>query len=302
MACEYPRDLATFFNGKDKTLNIEAHMHRASIQNGASPYQNYSEFARFKFTYIEGGKYYEANIRPSKDVPDITARTEYANRRIFEYEMTQNSSAQSVDGAKLTTPAYTVRLGVGSLKGKTPAEVFAEKGEAAKEILSSQYLFLRENLEKYPKNKIQMDAIEEALRAFNSGSLKRVEKGASGSSIAILKPEMRPLTRREKKYDKTFVYEIGIMCYPDHNYPYEVKISNYYAPVDKLPDGRLNVRKAEAQDLVEKAFFMTTKDWNALVQAMNTHMRQFEDVIARTQFAEAETADEENRMRSNVPA
>ncbi len=299
---KYPRDLAMMYNGKTKALNVEGHLYRAALHEGCSPFTNYNAFSRFKFTFIDktnGSEYVVANIKPMDDIPDLVERTRFANKRIYESELKRTSTATAADGSRLTSPAYTVRFTNGYMKGKTPAEVLNEEGAAGREKLKNQYIFLKENLIKYKNNKTQMDAIAEAINAYDAGTLSKVEGGASGAAIKILEQEMRPLVHKDQKYGKTFVYEIGVMCYPERNYPYSVTIENYYAPVIKKEDGTLNVQKKDAQDMVSKTFNMTSKMWNALLQAITTHMRQFEDIIARTQFSEAEKADMANRQANS---
>ena len=303
MECKYPRDLKMFFNGKTRSLNVEGHLYPASIADGYSPFTNYSGYSRFKFTYIDktgqNPEYVYANVRPAEDVPDIIKRTEFADRRIYEFEMTKNTAAVSADGSRLTSPMYSVRFTNGYMKGKTPAEVLSEEGSAGRERLKKHYIFLRDNLAKYPNNKNQMDAIAEAINAYDNGNLQKVEGGASGAAIMILNQEMRPLVNKDMKYNKNFVYEIGVVCYPEKNYPYCVTIVNYYATVEKKDDGTYNVKKSTAQDVIEKSFNMSVKAWNELVYAMQAHMRQFENIIAAKQFGEANRADMDNRQGKN---
>ncbi len=298
--CEYPRDLITFFAKKKDgthTLNVESHLSRANVKDGDSPYHNFNAFSRFKFTHLTpSGQFYTGNIKPMDDVPDITKRTEFANRRIYEFELSQNTSARSENGEKLDSPAYTVRFFSGKYKGMTPAEILTKAPVNGKQILNKQKEWLEANLAQYRSNQTQIDAIDDALTRLEQGTLHKVEQGASGTAITILKKSMHPNMYKEKKYDKNFVYEIGITCYPENNYPYVVSIENYYATVEKKKDGTLNVLKSDtAQDLVNVDFYLSVKDWNTLIQAINTNMRQYENAIAVTQFRDADTADEENR-------
>lgn len=306
--CKYPNDLKTYFvrkkDGSTVTLSVEAFLSRATVDNEESPYSNYGKFSRFKFTHIDAKKnFVSASIDPANDVPDITARTQFANQRIFECEMKKTSAAVSEGGERLTGPAYTVRFTSGRLKGKTAAEVLSEDPEGGKEVLNQHYQWLASNLEKYPNNKKQMDAIVDASRLQKEGSLKKVEGGASGSAIMILAKEMHPNVYKEAKYGNKYpVSEIGITCYPENDYPYAIEIENYYAPVVKKEDGRLNVTKSEAQDVSTTTFYMSVKDWNSLIQAINTHMRQFELLIARAQFEEAAKYEKINRENAKATA
>ena len=302
--CKYPSDLRTFFvrkkDGSTVTLSVEAFLARARAEDGESPYTNYGKFSRFKFTHIDGkGTFITASIKPADDVPDMSERTRFANQRIYECEMKNSSTAISESGERLTGAAYTARFTSGRLNGKTPAEVLSEEPEKGKDILNQHYQWLAGNLKKYPRNKLQMDAIVEASNLLSEGRLQKVEGGAAGAVIQILAKEMRPNVHKEPKYGNKYpVSEIGITCHPENNYPYAIEIENYYAPVIKQDDGRLNVRKSEAQDVNAEKFYMSAKDWNSLMQALQTHMRQFEDVIAAQQFKEAHAAEEENKREA----
>lgn len=301
--CKYPTDIAMFFNGRNRGLSVSSVMSRALADSGESPYTNFGSYSKFRFTYIESTDAKKetviANLRPEY-IPDISCRTEFANKRIYEYEMNKNSLATSVDGTKLSGPAYTVRITSGNLKGKTPAEVLSEDPENGRDQLKTQYIWLKGNLEKYPNNQKQMDAIAEAINAYDDGKLEKVEGGSVGSVITILPQEMRPLRSHEQKYGKTFIYEMGIKCYPEDNYQYVVTIENYYAPVEEKADGTLNVKKKEAQDVVKKEFRLVAKDWNYLIYMMTAHMRQFEMLIARAQFDDAQRHEKINRENAKA--
>lgn len=309
--CQYPVDLRTYFNTKKRVLNVESFLYRANADKGESPYTNYGAFSRFKFTYIDKTKYpaffVEANIKPD-DIADIVERTKYANTKIYDYEL--HLSGSSTESTENASPAYTCRFTTGKMKGKSPAEVLSEDPIKGKEMLNQHYQFLKSNLEKYPKNKIQMDAIAEASKLMSEGKLENVKPAASTETITILKPEMRPLKSKPqkyeyiaedgKKYPKTFVYEIGIMCSPSDQYPYKIIIENYYAPVIEREDKTLNVIKSQAQDVEPRTFYMTTKDFNGMIHAIQTNMNQFEMIIANKQFSDAMRWEEYNRKNASA--
>lgn len=301
--CKYPLDLGTYFNGKKKVLNVESFLYRAEAEKNESPYKNYNDFSRYKFTYLDktgsAPVFVYANVKPM-DIPDIKARTEFANNKIYELELA--SAVPSNNSDVPNSPAYTVRISSGKLKGKTPAEVLAEDEVNGKNLLNQQYQWLKDNLQKYPNNIHQMNAISEAGTLLAEGKLQKVESKTVAVPITILKPEMRPLTRQPQRYGKSFVYEIGIICNPGDIYPYRITIDNYYAPVNKRDDGTYNVLKSDAQDLVSKTFYMSVKDFNALIYAITTNMRQFENLIEKNQFNEAYQWDKINRENARGEA
>lgn len=82
------------------------------------------------------------------------------------------------------SPAYTVRFRAGMLAGKTPAELLLEN-PANRQALINQFNFLStQNNPKYAAmNKSQMEAISEAIKLFDSGTLKADMVGESGIEI-----------------------------------------------------------------------------------------------------------------------
>lgn len=115
--------------------------------------------------------------------------------------------------------AYTARFYSGKLKGKSPAEVLNEPD--GKEILNEQYKWLRSNLEKYPNNKKLMDAITEAGKLLESGSLKAV----SSENVLIYSSEYRYMTGLEKNTRN--YYTLKIECATaDEKAPYIISMTN----------------------------------------------------------------------------
>ena len=64
----------------------------------------------------------------------------------------------------------------GNLKGKTPIEVLLSDPGNGKKSLNDQYIWLKSNLEKYPKNRELMEAIEDAASQDQCRVIKKREK------------------------------------------------------------------------------------------------------------------------------
>lgn len=201
-------------------------------------------------------------------------------------------------------PAYTVRIANGNLKGKTPAEVLIEDA-AGKKALLSQREWLAKNMEKYPANKTQVEAIDQAIRLFEEGKLSGAAAStaapASGRTINLYEAKYRPLTRRQKENGKCLVYEIVINWTIGNDYPVSVKVQNYYAPVIKNEKtGMLNVKASEAEDKVQNEMLLMAKEWNNVLDRIYDNMLQFKVLHARETINDSIAADKKNREAAGV--
>ena len=203
--------------------------------NGSEPLTfHHNTFSRFVFVIInENKKAVTANIGV-KAIPGIICRIENLYQRemvaglsLTQSTLSQKSSCQSsifrdssyvssADSMAQKSLAYTTALTTGFLAGKTPAELLLEDGKKNRNILVKQKKWLEENLSKYPKNKVQIEAIEDALHLYDEGKLKspantegetvnradtvisnttRTENRAGFQKEVVYKAEMRPLLR-----------------------------------------------------------------------------------------------------------
>lgn len=86
-----------------------------------------------------------------------------------------------------------------------------ENPNVNKKMLLNQVDWLQKHLAQYPRNQVQIDAINEALRLFDAGKLtaqSAPSQPVERTDNEIYKSGMRPLIRRKNKNGKTFVYEI----------------------------------------------------------------------------------------------
>lgn len=295
---KYPLDLSPIQNKTD-TLTIVSNLYESvgcSNDNKImpdSPYKVYNAFSRYVFTLISNRdkSVVTANI-PVKAIAGIRRKTDYAFQKHMDNLYSQNDSAMDED----LSPAYTVILSGGYLKGKTPAQALLEN-DANKGHLNEQYEFLRKNLDKYPGNQIQMDAIKDASKLLSEGRLV-AKKAPAANAIEIYSADMRPLKSKIRDDGKWFVYSINIKWNIGQNYPVEVSISNFYAPVDKREDGTLNVRMRDKSDEITKKTNVSKEDWLNCLREICVNMDQFELLKAKSVFTSAKEASLHNREQS----
>lgn len=197
-------------------------------------------------------------------------------------------TARPVSEGASESPAYTTIINAGKLKGKTPAAALAEDGAKGESLLKSQVQWLKQNLAAYPRNAVQIQAIEAALQLYHEGRLNQQEaqKGCVETET-IYRAELRPLTRR-KKGDKCFVYSIYIRWNPGAERPIEIEIINFYAPVVKTDKGLLNVLAKEKTDEVRNRFSLTIDQWCWLEHILEANIRTFENEHSGSLYRMAE--------------
>lgn len=294
-----PKQFYVIFSGKqnDKTvLSVESFMSQASPQEETAPQMVFGRSSRFAFNLISSGEAKIANM-PQENLAEVLSRSRFICDKIYENEL--RTSSGSTEGL---SPAYTVKMPSGEFKGKTPAEIILADN-ANKEKLNAQYVFLKNNLDKYPNNKVIMDAILDASALQKAGKLvaKPITSGSSGEFMIYSAP-MRPLKWRKRDDGMCFVYDIQIKAFLEGQYPIQITIQNYYAPVVQKDSGMMNVKASQMDksSLKTGVIHLSLKDWNDLLGRMDDQRKAFMYVNARNLFETAESMYQRNRAASAV--
>ena len=301
-------------------------------ENVGSPYRAYNDtFSRFIFTIIKrenGEKIYKRGNIPVREIPEIAKLSEIAKgidvflsipaieqafekldsiRRATDRNMSgiktlyyymkhkevQNKAAgnhKNLSSEKAASVAFTF----GPFKGKTPLQALKDAPtKETRDAIMKHAQLLEENLNKFPKNKEQIDAAKEAIALFDNNALNSEAAGGEAKGvlkgvIPIYKPSPRPDIRHSVN-GYSPVYEIEINWNLGNNYPVEVKVTNYLAPVEKRQNGSINVKKQKMRDKVEHTFNLSSEQWFDCLYRMQMHMRRFEDDCRAKQFKDAST-------------
>lgn len=289
---KYPFEIASNIisaKGENKVLSVEA---RFTRRTDDKPMQIFDDnFSRFKMTVLAGETAAYCNI-PVDEVAGIAKKTDFAMNKHLEAKYVKTAGS----GDEAQSPAFTERFAAGNLKGKTPADVLIENGEKGKEILNGQYKWLKENLEKYPRNQVLMDAIVAASKL----DIEKIKENAPVSSVApvsIIDIGCRPLIRKKREDGKYFCYEAHVTWDVTKNYPVNVRIVNYYAPVITRDNGALNVQISDKDTKSEivNDFNMTAEAWLNIVEEMQIKKSGFEYIYLKSAIELAEKAEAENR-------
>lgn len=292
-----PMELASVV--RNQTLIVQNELSLAGENDDKNPpLVVYSGFSRFVFAIINADrKSATANIRVG-EIPGIACASEYAYRMHMDSIYQPKPVEKNEGGVDTSSPAFTKRITAGTMKGKTPVEVIvgAENKDAVIDQLRNQYKWLKENAEKNPKyaagNKEQMDAITQAVNLYKDGKLTEdvvasAKTSATGMIVPIYSTGFRPLRSREKRNNKTFVYEVKIDWNIGSDYPVTVEIKNYYATVNEKEDGTLNVLVATKEGEQKNTMALTAGEWQNILYMAQANMRMFEQKNASACYSAA---------------
>ena len=338
--CKYPKEVYSALTST-KTFSVRGELVAADANKGQSPYKVYDGvFSRFVFTIVnkQQGKpvtFPDANIPVGeiagliensksaknadtiltlpfinqmfslvKESTKLTKRCGQAINTIYNFIKTGKEPIKKEEPkTNIGSKAKSVQIANGTFKGQTPFQILLKDPNNA-EALNKQYAWLAQNIGKYPKNKTQMDAIQEALYMLNNGLIKEGDSledaPLSLGDVVLYEALPKALIRKEDKNGFCPVYEISIVWHIGDKYPAEVIIKNYKAPVQKSDKGTINPLRQQAVDVVVNNFRLSSMMWFECLNNIRVHMNRFEMVNINYQFNQAEVADRLNREASKT--
>ena len=211
---KYPRQVGSIKRSK-KVLGIDAELHLPTEEEilNTPPLAMHSGYSRFEVSLIDKDQdaVAVANI-PANDVFYIKQKTEIAMDRIVDAQYVKRTATAV---SKPKSIAYTQQIMADkNFKGKTPAEILINTPEN-KELLIRTRDWLSANLSKYPRNKPQIDAINEALDLFDTGMLSSEDAAEYAdtyeSMITVYDSGSKFKTKKNEK-GFNLVYDIKITC------------------------------------------------------------------------------------------
>ena len=218
----------------------------------------------------------------------------------------------SITRSEKMAAAQATAIANGKLKGKTP---LAALQDGMIDALRQQKIWLTDNLAKYPGNRRQIDAIDAALYLHEHGLLSAQEQlpGAAVPNPGMAAPQVEDIILLEaspkgqgRKADPETglspCHEISVIWHVGNRYPVEVKVVNYDAPVEKLPGGGQNVRRAEKRNETSLSFRLDESTFFNDVRLIKSHMERFEALYAYNQFQDADECEDANRKTAGYPA
>ena len=154
---------------QNQTFIVLNELTRPECKDGSEPLTFHHEtFSRFNFVIINADKKATTANIPVREIPGIF-------EKVHDLKMKHLLTARPVSEGASESPAYTTIINAGKLKGKTPAAALAEDGAKGESLLKSQVQWLKQNLAAYPRNAVQIQAIEAALQLYHEGRLNQQE-------------------------------------------------------------------------------------------------------------------------------
>lgn len=194
--------------GYKLTSEVYLNLTKDQAQSGfkwIAPMEMFDAFSRVKMILLETGKEkntcVDFNIKP-QDIALIMKKLDFC----VDAMMLKKHN----DAGK--TAAQTPVFHMGSLKGKTPYQVFVENG---REALVSQRNFLYQNIQKFPNN---APLITEIDRVLAGGT------GQEAEHYVIYEEKFKiPNAKKVDAQGKTRAYGVTISCFPGNtNAPFKV--------------------------------------------------------------------------------
>ena len=275
----YPLEI--FISQKKQTFYVNSHL--VKVTEDDEPLLTYSHpdsLSRYETVIInENNKATTANI-PVSEVMRLQRLSEVVYK--MHVERTLNPEASFI-------------IPQGKLKGKSPEEILLNDPDGLNK-LRAHYQWLKNNKKKYPKNAEQMTYIQKAVEDYKDG---RLRDRNIVNSVDLYETNMRPLKSKSVPQNLPqgyqFVYEIKIEWILGNNV--NVEIQNYYAPVETLSDGRLNVKKSalDKPTYIKNSFTLTAEEWMNFMYNTQMDMRRFEMINAKTTYDMSQQILEQKR-------
>ena len=280
--------------GATKTLATSAAF-KTNKNEGELPFRE-SNLSRLEMSLlIKSGPKTEVHVFniPAREINEVKLKTDIAVSKL----MCSAPSVAHVNGEGFAnSPAFTVNLLINAFKGRTPAEVLSANPESKAELLKGRE-WLANNLSKYPANKTQIEAIDDAINLLAIGELP-----ARSTDTPSITSNIMTIYKREYKYKSTkdangnnLVYSVTITCDPSKNMPFEVNVMNCYAPVITNSGGQTIVKTAEATNMKRASISLSDSEWIGLISQAYDLYQNFKTINASNAFNRVE----ENSYQNN---
>lgn len=236
---QYPKQIFCVWGGNQSSLSATFDLQKPKETGAVPPLQMHEgNLSRFTLTLLDTSTGatlpFIANI-PATDIPVMSKKTDIALLLKTQYIPVEKDSSLS--------DCYIQKLRFGKFKGKTPAEVLLSEPTAKSDMETTRDL-LQKNIEKYPANRILVNAIDEAIMLFEAGELKEQKtKDTTRDSMTIYHKEYKS-TRRANPKGLYLCYNVSVDCQFNMDYPWQIRIDNYYAP---SVNGKIDHKKAEGR-------------------------------------------------------
>lgn len=284
-----------------KTLGVDSELYLPNAEDSTPPLCMHSAFSRIVFTLIEKKSeddkiYPTANI-PANEVEYIKKRTDNASLLMMQdkFSPSNTTNTEKADVDHDDNLAYTVKLLDRTFKGKTPADVLLEDAKNADKLVDI-VKWLKDNIKRYPKNQLQIDAINNALDLLDTSKLSNevAKTSSAGNNIIPIYSSGFKFKQKTNEKNMNLVYTIDVVCDTEKDYPYAVTIMNCYAPVTTDSNGLKNIKMKQAESIKKATILLTEAEWYRIICRSLRTINNFENTNFVTQFDKAKDASYHN--------
>lgn len=263
MALQYPKQIFCVWGRNHSSLSATFELVAPKETGGTPPLQMHEgNLSRFLVTLLDTSTGttvpFMANI-PATDVPILSKKTDIAL-----FTKSQFSTKNTED----LPQCYSTKIRFGKFKDMSPAEVLLKDSDARKDLLYSKKL-LEDNIDKYPKNKEIISAIDEAVLLLDAGELRPATTDISGQ-FEVYRRRCKS-TRRANASGLFLCYNVSVVCQFGMNYPWLVSIDNYFAP---SVNGKIDHEKA--QGYKNASIRLSDDDWVYVLSQFENEKMMFE--------------------------
>ncbi len=184
-------------------------------------------------------------------------------QRLFDGNLLSADMVKKASLGKLDKADVQMTGGLG--KGKTPIQYLKESENIAeaKENLKKQKEFLLQNIVKYPKNQVQIDAIDIALDIAERNLLSEIEK-KSGIDIDIVMIPIHVNTYKKRPDGKVQARSFRITWHlgcTDPKKELEIHIRNSYAGYHISGKGLTTMDSGTEEDIKAFTTYLSRESW-----------------------------------------
>lgn len=137
------------------------------------------------------------------------------------------------------------RLGIGDYRNLTPSEALSQYGEEAVERLRGLAAIFEKNADKYPINKVKIEEISKAIKAFKEGKVPDTSATESSFSVTnlLFERKINPNEKRRNDAGKYPVTSLQIEHNPRMDNPWTIIMENGWGDKDMRPNGGIFIKK-----------------------------------------------------------
>lgn len=199
--------------------------------------------------------------------------------------------------------AYSTKFISGNMKGKTPAQILIEDADGVNK-LTTQREYLSKNVDKYPNNKVIIDAIDIAISLKNSGKLSNEKTEDNKTRVFEILPEVpKPniyKTVMVGNVEMHPTHSMHIYCNVGAKYPITIEIKNYNCPVETVDNGGINaiISQMDKNSYKSAEINLSIDDWIGVVDELESQIEVFKNIYGKDAFELAEKIEKENREKA----